>query len=248
LRNKRQRLGQHFLRSERALNALIDSARLEKSDLVFEIGTGTGLVTGRIAPKVKKIVSCEKDHELYQEARHLLAPYHNVELLEGNAFRMKQIPNFDVCITSLPYSQSLEFIEWLAARAGTFRCASALVQEDFAMKLFARPPSAIYRPVSVVAQLSFKIQEKLKVPRESFDPPPKVNSVILSFETNEELKQPFFTKESLLRLKTIFSFRGRLLRNAFQEPDRRKISEELIRKRVEELEPMEFAALLQSVK
>ncbi len=196
---------------------------------------------------MKKIVSCEKDHALYQEARQFLAPYHNVELLEGNAFRMGQIPKFDVCITSLPYSQSLEFIGWLATRAGTFRCASALLQEEFAKKLVARPPSSIYRPVSVVAQLSFKIQEKLKVPRESFVPPPKVNSVILSFETNEELRQPFFTKERLLRLKTIFSFRGRLLRNAFQEPDRRKISGELIRKRVEELEPMEFSALLRSM-
>ena len=59
-------LGQHFLRSEKALTAIVDAADVNADDVVLEIGPGQGVLTERLMFFAGKVIAVEKDDELYE--------------------------------------------------------------------------------------------------------------------------------------------------------------------------------------
>lgn len=249
----RRSLGQHFLVSSEVCRKLVQAAQLSPIDTVFEIGTGHGILTRYIAPQVKRVITCEKDYSLFLESKEQFTDFRNVEILFGDAFTLKEIEDisFEVCVTSLPYSRSLDFIRWLSLRSGSFRSSVAIIQSDFAHKLIALPHAHNYRSVSVLAQIAFKIKQIDYVDKASFKPQPRVQSVIIKFEPNTDFIQPFFDASKVLLLSQLFSFRGKLLRNAIRslvtEKSFKPIEESLQLKRIEDITPMEFATLLTTI-
>jgi 16S rRNA (adenine1518-N6/adenine1519-N6)-dimethyltransferase len=65
---KRHLLGQHFLISESTAKSIVDFAEITKKDTVLEIGTGMGILTPYLCHVAKKVISIEKDRELYSQA------------------------------------------------------------------------------------------------------------------------------------------------------------------------------------
>src|SRR5579862_1324605 len=106
-RRRRISLGQHMLMSETVADKLVEACSLSQSARVLEIGTGLGVLTSRLAEKSAFVKSFEIDEHLFETVRKSLSRYENVELLLGDAFEHELNERFDVCITSLPYSQSL---------------------------------------------------------------------------------------------------------------------------------------------
>ena len=55
-------LGQNFLIDKNVIDLIIDAGNIEKNDVVFEVGPGTGNLTQKILSKEpKKIFTVEKD-------------------------------------------------------------------------------------------------------------------------------------------------------------------------------------------
>ena len=48
---KRKRLGQHFLNSNSIAESIVSEAKISKNDVVFELGTGLGVLTPYCAKK-----------------------------------------------------------------------------------------------------------------------------------------------------------------------------------------------------
>ncbi|MEK7186755.1 MAG: rRNA adenine dimethyltransferase family protein, partial [Patescibacteria group bacterium] len=59
-------LGQHFLRSEKALMSIVDAADINADDVVLEIGPGEGVLTERLMFFAGKVIAIEKDDGLYE--------------------------------------------------------------------------------------------------------------------------------------------------------------------------------------
>lgn len=240
-----------MLCSESVSSDLVKCSEIRKGDTVYEIGTGTGQVTKFLATVAQNVITCEIDDRLLSKARENLHGFKNIKFLNGDAFSVpSSAPRFDVCITSLPYSRSRDFIEWLAinARSG-FRSAVAIVQLEFFHKLIASPGSSNYRSISVLAQYFFEIQKLFSVARHSFSPPPHVNSLAIRLvPKNNLLISHHLTASDLQILNQIFSFRGRLLRTAV-----RKLSKEpeipywLLNARIEDLPPENFISIIQAL-
>ena len=53
--------GQNFLIDLNLLDVLANAARLEPTDVVLEVGTGTGSLTALMAPRVAEVVTVEVD-------------------------------------------------------------------------------------------------------------------------------------------------------------------------------------------
>jgi 16S rRNA (adenine1518-N6/adenine1519-N6)-dimethyltransferase len=252
---KRHSLGQHFLVSPETCRKMVSAAHLTDSDTVLEIGTGKGFLTEFIAPQARLVVTCEKDPLVFADSKTRLANLQNVKLVYGDAFRSREIERlkFDVCITSLPYSRSLDFVRWLSIKSGFFRSCIALVQTEFAEKMTASPHCNNYKSVSVLAQIGFRIQELGSVEKRNFAPLPKVQTSMVKFIANHEFIQPFFDAKKVNLLTLIFSFRGRLLRNALRSIEGKsdsilgRFQEDLLLKRVEDVTPKEYAKLLDAL-
>src|SRR3989339_86484 len=59
-------LGQHFLRSERALVTIVEAGKVTKKDTALEIGPGMGALTRKLLETGAKVIAAEKDDELFE--------------------------------------------------------------------------------------------------------------------------------------------------------------------------------------
>jgi len=56
-----RKLGQHFLTDPRVLDRIAESIDPNPEDTVLEIGTGRGTLTRRLAKRVRRVISIERD-------------------------------------------------------------------------------------------------------------------------------------------------------------------------------------------
>mgnify|MGYP003393924546 FL=1 len=59
-------LGQHFLKSEKALATIVKSGELRVGDTVLEIGPGQGALTEKLLGTKCRVLAVEKDDNLYE--------------------------------------------------------------------------------------------------------------------------------------------------------------------------------------
>lgn len=174
---KRRRLGQHYLVDDGVAERMVGYAAIGPGDRVLEIGTGGGNLTRKLAGLGRSLEAYEIDPDNYAATREALTGT-RVRLHLGDGFATRRA--FDVLVSSLPYSESSNFVEWLAG--SDYKRAVVLLQEDFVRKLTASPGTRDYRGISALAQISARITELERVGRRAFSPAPKVKSVVTMFQ------------------------------------------------------------------
>ncbi len=204
---KRQRLGQHFLQSQNIAKSIVESAKITKSDTVLEIGTGQGILTDMLCGQAKSVVSIEADSELYLDARAKFSNISNLTLVHGDGF--KSDVEFTIFVSNLPYSQSRKAIEWLAQKK--FSRAVIMVQKEFSEKLFSESSHEM-RSISVIAKYAFDMESIINVGKANFNPPPKVDSVVLYLRHKNVVP-----KELIKTVNRLFSYRRKTLGNILKQ-------------------------------
>jgi len=205
--SKRHLFGQHFITDTRLLKHIVELADLNANTNVLEIGAGKGTLTKYIAQEARHVLAVELDNGLYAQAAVALRNYKNIKLIQGDILDMKDA-GVDVIISSLPYSISGRFIEWLSGQGCTR--AIVILQEDFVNKLVQAIGSKKYGPVSVLSQFCFNLTQEDMIPRKLFKPMPAVDSRIIKFERKLSLID---WKNVSRILKFLFSFRGKTIRS-----------------------------------
>lgn len=174
-------LGQHILKSPLVAQHIVEKAELTATDTVLEIGPGTGNLTIRILEVAKKVIAVERDPRLAAELikRVQGTPLQpKLHLIVGD-FMQVPLPFFDVCISNTPYQISSPLTFKLLNHRPQFRCAVLMFQREFALRLIARPGDDFYCRLSVNAQMLAHISLVMKVSKNSFKPPPQVESAVV---------------------------------------------------------------------
>jgi len=177
-------LGQHILKNPLIVQNMVEKAALRSTDTVLEVGPGTGNMTVKLLEKAKNVVACEVDPRMVAELQ---------KRVQGTAFQPKlhimvgdvlktDLPFFDVCVANLPYQISSPFVFKLLLHRPMFRCALLMFQREFAQRLIAKPGDKLYCRLSVNTQLLAKVDHVLKVGKNNFRPPPKVESSVVRIE------------------------------------------------------------------
>ncbi|KAH8584470.1 dimethyladenosine transferase [Cryptosporidium sp. chipmunk genotype I] len=175
--------GQHLLKNTGILDKIISAADIKPTDTVLEIGPGTGNLTMRLLPLARKVVAFDIDPRMVAEVkkRSVNSGFNNLEVREGDALR-SSLGDFDICTANLPYQISSPFVFKLLSLQNKYRCAVLMFQEEFALRLLAEPGDKHYCRLSVNTKLFSKVTRVCKVAPGSFNPPPKVNSMVVKFE------------------------------------------------------------------
>lgn len=184
---------------------MVRTAAIQEGERVLEVGTGRGVVTRELCRVASSVEAFEVDRANYQATERLNLS--GLALFAEDAFAEPR--RFDVLVSSLPYSESSSFLEWLAKLR--YRRAVVLLQRDFAEKLLVRPGDERYRAVSVISQISSQLEIVCGVDRDSFDPPPRVSSVLVRISYRRQLSQ-----EQVRLIKLLFSQRRRKLGSALR--------------------------------
>lgn len=198
---KRRRLGQHYLLDRWYVKRIIDLASPKSNEKILEVGCGKGALTREVLERGYKLVGYEVDKENFTLLKNEFKS-ESFELILGDAF-LHEI-DFDVLISSIPYSESSRFVEWLCRRE--YNRAVVVLQSDFANKLISSPNSSSYRAVSVIAQICAEIKREFDIPRDAFQPTPRVNSCVVSFLYKRRL-----SKEEMAFIKELFAHRRKKL-------------------------------------
>ena len=177
--------GQHFLENPNVIRAIVEKSAIRPTDIVLEIGPGNGNLTRLLIEAAHKVVAIEIDVRMIAE---LLKRYpatsslgQKFTLVQGDAIKT-QWPFFDLMVANLPYQISSPVIFKLLCHKPAFRCAVLMVQREFAMRLVAKPGSASYCRLSANVSLLAKCDHIMKVSKNNFRPPPKVESSIVRVE------------------------------------------------------------------
>lgn len=234
---KRRSLGQHYLIDPSVVRRLVSLAGLTGSERVLEIGTGKGVLTKELAKETSQLEGYEVDEENLRATRANVGDL-KVKLHLADAFQER--PRFDVLVASLPYSRSSTFVEWVSQLL--YDRAVVLLQEDFVKKVMAQPGQRDYRAISVIAQASSDIRQVGRVPRSSFSPQPKVNSVVVTLKPKRRL-----TVREIGAVKRLFALRRRQV-GAVLAKFGGTAPEGLARKRVFALSPDQALDLAASIK
>ncbi|KTG44069.1 hypothetical protein cypCar_00024000 [Cyprinus carpio] len=169
-------IGQHILKNPLVVNGIIEKAALRPTDVVLEVGPGTGNMTVKLLEKAKKVVACELDTRLVAELQKRVqcTPMQNkLQILIGDVLKT-ELPFFDICVANLPYQ--------LLLHRPFFRCAVLMFQREFAMRLVAKPGDKLYCRLSINTQLLARVDHLMKVGKNNFRPPPKVESSVVRIE------------------------------------------------------------------
>ncbi len=204
--NRRKRLGQHYLVDSHVIEKMIGVANVGKGERTLEIGPGRGALTYELSKCTDKLDAYEIDRQNFSLLRAKLGGKVNLHL--GDAFRFE--PQFDVLVSSLPYSMSSVFVEWLSERE--YSRAVVLLQDEFVRKIVSPPGTKDYRAVSAISQISSSIEIKASVDRSAFDPWPKVNSMIVVIRPKRRLDN-----QIIAIIKKLFSLRRRKLGTVLKE-------------------------------
>lgn len=177
-------VGQHILKNPLIVNSIIDKAAIRPTDVVLEVGPGTGNMTVKLLEKAKKVVACELDTRLVAELQKRVqgsAVSNKLQILVGDVLKT-DLPFFDLCVANLPYQISSPFVFKLLLHRPFFRCAVLMFQREFAMRLVAKPGDKLYCRLSINTQLLARVDHLMKVSKNNFKPPPKVESSVVRIE------------------------------------------------------------------
>lgn len=177
-------LGQHILKNPGVAQAIVDKAGLKQSDIVLEVGPGTGNLTVKILEKARAVQAVEMDPRMAAELTKRVqgTPLEKkLSILLGDVIKT-ELPYFDVCISNTPYQISSPLVFKLLAHSPAPRVCVLMFQREFAMRLVARPGDPLYCRLSVNAQMWARCTHIMKVDKNNFKPPPKVESSVVRIE------------------------------------------------------------------
>ncbi len=192
-------LGQNFLKSKRALDAIVDAGDIQGDDVILEIGPGKGALTEKLVFFSGKVIAVEKDDDLFtflQEKYATEIKKNKLDLIHGD------ILNFDSqtlsfyknheykIIANIPYNITGQIIRmFLTAETKPERMV-LLVQKEVSDRIVARDGKESLLSLSV--KLYGTPKYIMKVPARDFSPAPKVDSAILLIK---DIKKPALNRE-----------------------------------------------------
>ncbi|MDB5194812.1 MAG: hypothetical protein JWN50_826 [Parcubacteria group bacterium] len=212
-------LGQHFLRSEKALQTIIDAGDPTADDIVLEIGPGEGVLTERLLEFAGKVVAVEKDDELSSKLEEKFKDKigeGKLDLIHGdivdfdpNALSLYKDLTYKL-VANIPYNiTGLIFRKFLSASYQP-ELMVLLVQKEVAERIVARDKKESILSISIKAYGNPKYVETVKAG--SFTPSPNVDSAILLVENiSKNFFKHFPEQEFFIMLRAGFASKRKKL-------------------------------------
>jgi len=178
-------LGQNFLKSKKALLAMIEAGEINSFDTVLEIGPGQGVLTEKIIETSAKVIAVEKDDRLIDllnekfatETQNGQFTLIHGDILELDLNLLGLTNNNYKLIANIPYYiTGLIFRKFLSENIQPSKIV-IMVQKEIADRIIARDEKESLLSLSVKAYGNAK--KVMKVEKENFSPMPKVDSAIL---------------------------------------------------------------------
>lgn len=241
-------LGQNFLKSQKALFAMLEAGEVNSDDTVIEIGPGKGALTKVLLETGATVIAFEKDHRLIELLQEEFAEY-----LKNKKFFLyeKDILDVDIkdfvkgkykLIANIPYYITGEITRRFLTSKYKPHCIVLLVQKEVADRIVDSKESILSLSVKVYGTP----KKIMTVKKEFFSPAPKVDSAILKIS---DIHDPFNNKKEEFQffevIKKAFGQKRKKLNTTLKEYKDQIVSwEDIKNKRPENLSVGEWKSLI----
>lgn len=196
-------LGQNFLTDARVSRRIVDAVSPRHSDLILEIGPGTGALTRSLAELSGQVIAVEIDRRLADELRRSINA-DNLSIIEGDALTLDwgEVIRSGITalkarrgdtgpvrvrvVANLPYYISTPIIERLIQLRGLLFDMTLMLQNEVVERIASKPGGREYGYLSLHVQYHCLATKLFEVPPSAFKPAPKVQSAIVKLVVRDK--------------------------------------------------------------
>lgn len=187
--------GQNFLTDTNILQKIVDTAEIDKTVNVIEIGPGIGALTEFLAENAAEVMAFEIDDRLIPILADTLRDFDNVQVVNQDILKadlqtqIRQFKNPDLPIkvaANLPYYITTPILMHLIESKIPFQEFVVMMQKEVADRISAAPNTKAYGSLSIAVQYYMTAKVAFVVPRTVFVPAPNVDSAILKMVRRDE--------------------------------------------------------------
>ena len=179
-----KKLGQNFLVDDSVIESIIESAEVNKKDLIIEIGPGLGTLTSKLLENAGKVIAVELDDRMISILKERFKLYHNFillhedilkvnlqELIKQNKENLEKVK----IVANLPYYITTPIIMKLLEDRLEIDSITVMVQKEVAKRLTAKTGDKLCGAITYAIEYYCETKEVVEVPRQSFMPAPEVD-------------------------------------------------------------------------
>ena len=241
--NPRKRFGQNFLVDDQIINRIISTINPKNNEIIVEIGPGKGALTLPILEHLNHLNVIEIDRDLVSLLNSLQQDKLTIFEADALQFDFNQFSQKIRVIGNLPYNISSPLLFHLLDFREQIIDMTFMLQKEVVDRIVATHGNKTYGRLSVMMQAFFEVESMFVVPKESFEPQPKIESAILYLKTRTEpLVKNLKPLEEIV--KVAFSQRRKTLKNCLKSIINQSQTEIDLSQRAEMLSIENFITLM----
>ena len=180
----KKRFGQNFLTDKKLLEDLVKLIDISIEDKILEVGPGKGDLTENLIQFCDSYYGIEIDKDLFSflvtKFPKNKGSFFNLDILNLKLSEIVDSSNIRI-IGNIPYNISSPLLDWCEKNFERINDMHFMLQKEFALRCAGNEDSSSYGRLSVICNYLYEVTILKDVPRDYFDPKPKVDSLFVRF-------------------------------------------------------------------
>ncbi len=224
-----KKFGQHFVIDPGTVKKIVTASKINSNDFVMEVGPGLGSLTLAILQAGANLTAVEIDPPLAKRLPSTVKEFmpnalerFNVILKDALELNAQDVPNLAnaqhfTLVANLPYNVATPIILTLLEKFNNLTSFLVMVQKEVADRLCAQPGTKTYGTPSVKLAWYGESQKAGLIGRNVFWPAPNVDSALVYFERNNEIREDEQEREKVFKIiDAAFQQRRKTLHSALK--------------------------------
>lgn len=167
---------QNFLRDPKLVERLVRRADIRPTDVVYDLGAGTGVITDALARRAARVVAIERDPRLYASLRRRFADRPNVAVRRADILEHPLPRSEHVVFASPPFDITSAIVQMVTAASRAPRESYLAVQREAAERYVGEPRQTL---AALLIAPWFEAAIVHRFAKIDFVPSPSVDVVLL---------------------------------------------------------------------
>lgn len=224
-----KKFGQNFVIDPGTVKKIVTASKINSNDFVMEVGPGLGSLTLAILQAGANLTAVEIDPTLAKRLPSTVKEFmpnalerFNVILKDALELNAQDVPNLAnaqhfTLVANLPYNVATPIILTLLEKFNNLTSFLVMVQKEVADRLCAQPGTKTYGTPSVKLAWYGESQKAGLIGRNVFWPAPNVDSALVYFERNNEIREDEQEREKVFKIiDAAFQQRRKTLHSALK--------------------------------
>lgn len=173
---------QNFLKDKGLIAKLLKQSSITKSDTVFDIGAGQGIITDELIKVSGKVIAFEIDNNLYYKLQQRLKTVNTVEVKQGNFLDYPLPSNPYKVFSNIPFNITSAVIKKLTETSNPPLDTYLILQKEAAGKFLGKPHDTKNSQIATLLKPWFEMSIVYKFDKNDFFPKPMVDIVLVRIE------------------------------------------------------------------